>query len=162
MRRGQIEFGESLMVVIILVFLLIIGIVFYFNVSKNSLKNEVNYREDIESVKLAKNVLALPEIQCSSSDAVEGCIDELKLEALATVIRNDAAAENYYGQLFGYANITVSTLSTGAPSFILYQDRPSGNSSATPQTMFTTLLDPRDGSTSLAYINVTRYTPEVR
>jgi hypothetical protein len=164
MRRAQIEFGESLMVVIILVFILIIGIVFYFNVTKRSLGQEQAYRADIEAVKLAKAVLALPEVRCGSFTGSDTCIDELKLRALADVIRTDPDAKEYYGTLFGYANIRlhiVPRLGDPIPSpVVLYEDKPTTNVSATPQFIFTTLYDPVGGSQRLAYLNVTRYAKE--
>jgi hypothetical protein len=164
MRRGQIEFGESLMVVIILVFILIMGIVFYFNVTKRSLGQEQAYREDIEAVKLAKAALALPEVRCGSFSGSETCIDELKLRALADVISHDTDAKEYYGTLFGYAHISLHIIpqqgeSTPTP-IVLYEDKPATNVSATPQFIFTTLYDPVGGSQRLAYLNVTRYAKE--
>ena len=168
-RRGQIEFGESLMVVIILVFILIIGIVFYFNASERSLGQEAAYHEDINSVTLAKAVLALPEVQCGafSGTGTDTCIDALKLTALAYVIKNDPDANAYYGTLFGYANISINIICTpGTPCsstptpIVIYEDKPAINVSATPQFIFTTLYDPVNGSQRLAYLNVTRYVKE--
>jgi hypothetical protein len=165
MKRGQIEFGESLMVVIVLVFLLIIGIVFYFNATKGSLQAEQTYREDIESVKLAKAADSLPEIQCGTYDASGPCIDKLKLVALSKMLNAsdnefDDPAWEYYGRLFGYATITVNVPPVGGPAeeYVLYHDKPDTETASSPQFIFTTLYDPVNGTQRLAYLNVTRYT----
>jgi hypothetical protein len=165
MKRGQIEFGESLMVVIVLVFLLIIGIVFYFSATKGSLQREQQYREEIESVKLAKAVLGLPEVRCGSYDATGTCIDNLKLAALSRMLNAsdkefDDPAWAYYGRLFGYATIKVNVPPVGGPAeeYVLYHDKPDTETTSTGQFIFTTLYDPVTETQRLAYLNVTRYT----
>jgi len=171
-RRAQIEFGETLMVVIILVFLLVIGIVFYYNVSKKSLTSEAMYREDIESIKLAKAAAALPEIRCSDLAGSTTCTDKLKLEALAALLQGtsrDAASRAYYEKLFGYATIAVEFPTLASPPstrLILYEDKPV-QASGQPkpmearQTLFTTVYNPLDDTRTIAYFDITRYVPVV-
>ncbi len=164
-RAGQIQFGESLMVVIILVFLLVIGIVFYHAVSSGSVREEIAYREEVESLALAKNVLALPEVACGRLAARgPGCVDELKLRALAGIIEGEdsagAAARAYYEDLFGRATITVHDMavdpSQPEASFTLYEQDP-GRETRRAQQLFTTLYDPVAERTTMAYLSVERH-----
>jgi hypothetical protein len=152
------------MVVIVLVFLLVIGLVFYFKISRNSITEELRYREDMGSVTLAKRVLALPEIRCGDWNGGDTCIDELKLKALADILRSsgaaNAASRAYYGMLFEYATIRVELVDSGQ-SFPLYNDRPEGNVTMRQQFIFTTLYDPVVKRQQLAFLNVTRYTREI-
>jgi hypothetical protein len=163
-RKAQIEFGESLMVIIILVFILIIGLVFYFRVSSSGLREEFAYREDIESVKLAKAALALPEIQCGDYKA-HGCIDLLKLQALGELLDpgGNAKSREYYEKIFGYANISVTTIPSSGPAMTktLYVDAPKFNYTTSQQFIFTTLYDPIEKQENFAYLNVTRFSREV-
>jgi len=165
-RRGQIQFGESLMVVIILVFIMIIGMVFYFSVSRGSIQEELSYQEDIGAVTLAKNVLALPEVSCGRF-AARGptCIDELKLRALAGILSetnpDTQDIRNYYGDLFGSATIKVHILDleAGTSEVVpLYSHRPATNLTESRQFIFSTIYDPVKDRQRLAYPNVTRYT----
>ena len=167
-RRAQIEFGESIMVVIVLVFLLVIGIVFYFKFAKGSVSQELSYREDMASVTLAKRALALPELRCGDYVGGDTCIDEMKLEALSQVLNKtnpnyQANSREYYSMLFEYANITIDVLDTNGKrinEFTLYSDVPTGNLSRSQQYLFTTLYNATNqlAPYEIAYLNVTRFT----
>lgn len=167
-RNAQMAFGETLMVVIILVFLIMIGLVFYFNVSKSGLEREHHYREDIEAIKLAKVVLTMPEIRTTEYSGT-GSIDKLKLEKLGTLLNESntgtaaVAAREYCGELFGYATIKLQTVTTSGvtTAATIYDDKPNANLTVMPQYIFTTLYDPGTGRRELAYLNVTRYSLQV-
>jgi len=163
-RHGQIQFGESLMVVIVLVFLLIIGMVFYYNISSSNLREEFQYQEDIQTIQLAKNVFALPEIKCSNLvGGREACIDELKIVSLGQILQEngpyyDEEIASYYKELFGFANLSLQlvgpslggqTVSTGGSSL-----------SFSRQFIFTNLYNPFTAQRQLAYLDVKRYEQE--
>ncbi len=159
-RRGQIQFGESLMVVVVLVFILIIGIVFYYGASSSSIHKEIRYREDVGAVTLAKNVLALPEVQCGRLVAHGDCIDEYKLRAFAELMKDSQNPEfrREYEARFGRATIKLHVLGEPNP-ILLYEKKPTHlNLTVSPQFIFTTLYDPFSRTQCLAYLNVTRYT----
>ncbi len=164
MKKAQIQFGETIMVVVILVFLLVIGIVFYFNATKGSLEKEFSYREDIESVKLAKSVLALPELSCGGfTGGGTTCMDALKASSLAT-IKDRPGVREYYRDRFGFATIKLNPLD-GVP-LTLYDSDPrpvdlSKKWNVQAQRIFTTLYDPLTDTMTLGYLNVTRYSAVV-
>jgi len=147
------------MVVIILVFILIIGIVFYYNASSSSIHKEIRYREDVGAVTLAKNVLALPEVQCGRLAAHGDCIDQYKLEALAELMKDtqQPTFRREYEARFGRATIKLHLVDTGEDT-LLYEKKPTLKLTVTPQFIFTTLYDPFTRSQHLAFLNVTRYT----
>jgi hypothetical protein len=181
MKRAQMQFGETLMVVIVLVVIIMIGLVFYFNVKSASVYDEFAYREDIEGIKLGKQILSLPEIQATDYGQGSG-IDKLKLTTLGAMLDHDdgefdSAAYDYYSTLFGYATITLHLVplddSSGDP-ILLYSDIPVFNDNAgltveepgydpnegriwTTQYLFTTLSDPLTGREEMAYLEVIRY-----
>ncbi len=161
--KGQIQFGESLMVVIVLVLILTIGMVFYFNVSKGAIKEEVRYREDAQAVTLAKNVLSTPEIKCGRlAGRGDACIDGAKLDALAWLIENDPSVKAYYASVFEYATIRVHRLTSAGfpvsdPDGTVFYDEPLDEAVFARQFIFTTLYDPVNDVQDLAYLNVTRY-----
>lgn len=157
--KAQIQFGESIMVVIIIVFLLMVGIVFYANVAGSGLKKEVRYREDVDALSLVKTTLAMPELQCTGPSS-EGCVDTLRVQALATLITSaprGSPQRAYYDRLFGYARISVHTVMGTTPALLLYDDLPSGRLEQIRQFYFVTLHDPVTNTNSMAYLNVTLY-----
>ena len=152
------------MVVIVLVFLLIIGMVFYYHANEYSYAKTLQHREDVDAILLAQQALALPEIRCGDYDG--SCVDELKLRGLAALLNRsdtnyyDTRSDRYYSDVFGYATITFQPI--GGDAIQLFDDPPIGNSSAATQIMFVNLFDPTTGSSQLSYLNVTRYRPEVQ
>lgn len=167
MKRAQMQFGETLMVVIVLVVIIMIGLVFYFNVKQAGVYKTYAYREDVESIKLAKQVLSLPEIQATDYGTGNG-IDRLKMINLGEMIDEgdsnfDQETFDYYSYLFGYATIKlhVINLESGAADYVLYHDKPDPsvmNVTWSTQFIFTTLYDPLSDTEEMAYLNVTRYT----
>ncbi len=164
-RNGQIEFGETLMVVIILVFLLLIGFVFYQNAARASIAKEALHRGDVDAVILAKRVVALPELRCPTYDGGDGCIDKGKAAALAAMLNEtsstkDPAAIAYYEELFGYATLISNELDSAPSPLILYQREPVNSSRQPSQFIFATMHDPVTKKRNLVVLNVTRH--EVR
>lgn len=160
--KGQIEFGETIMVVIVIVFLLVIGLVFYYNVSASQIRQEISHREDIDGIVLGKRVLALPEIECSVTEG-GSCIDYYKTSALSGLIQSDDAIESYYGSLFGYSTIKIAPLDEDElgeelEEITLYDDPLMGEVSISQQFLFTTIYDAKQKLTRIAYMNITRYT----
>lgn len=165
--KGQIQFGEMIMVVIVIVLLLVIGMVFFFNSGERSIRADMRHYEDISSLKLAKSVLSLPEVQCEAYQG-SGCVDLLKVEALASKIYKrcgkKSAVTSYYCQLFGYATINITAID---PSFKresqigFYESIPGMAVHSAPQYLYATLYDPLKKTKVFAYFTVTRYSREV-
>ena len=168
MKTGQIQFGETIMVVVVLVFLLVIGMVFYFNATKGGLEKEFSYREDIESVKLAKSVLALPELSCGEyTGGGATCMDFLKVQALVQLMGpTGSASAAFYRDRFGDATVKLHMLDGTTYLLYDYDPRSTGTEDGKKwneqaQKIFTTLYDPIEDRTILAYLNVTRYSAVV-
>lgn len=157
--KGQIQFAESIMVVVVLVFLIMVGLIFYYNVSKASVEEEVRYREDIEGIKLARGILSLPELRCTFvAGQGEGCIDELKIRSLP-IVRDEPVSKAYYDELFGYATIQVHILTGPSAGDVvrIYDDTPTSEHESQRSFYFTTLYNPQERMQELAYVNVTRH-----
>ncbi|RME30834.1 hypothetical protein D6789_04475 [Candidatus Woesearchaeota archaeon] len=153
------------MAIVIILFLIMVGFVFYYNVLRSQVETEVRFREDLEGITLAKNVLGLDEVRCTvESGRGEGCIDVLALKGLAYALTNNdyllkQTALSYYNELLGPAIIDVHLLSgtRAGQSFRVYDNPPDGTFSTERTFLFTTLYDPVQRTQDLAYIDVTRY-----
>jgi hypothetical protein len=162
-RHAQIQFGEAIMVIVVLLFLITVGIIFYFNYLRGSLVEETALREDVESITFAKVVLAMSELRCAGVSA--GCVDLVAADALASLNREILAGKNnasrdHYDDLFGLAyiqlHITTGTRAGSAP-LALYGAILTGEYDATRQFLFTLVRDPITGEDSMGYLNVTAY-----
>ena len=157
-RHGQVAFGETLMVVVLIVFILIIGIVFYYRISEHSLKEEVARRENIAVLLLAERISSLPELACDKYAGVS-CTDELRLRALARLLKEEGRGGAYYERLFGYATINVKILTGRSRGEVIpfYDEQPPWEHDQRRQFLFTTLYDPVARSHDLALLNITTY-----
>jgi len=169
MRRGQIQFGETIMVVVVIVFILIVGMVFYFKANEDSYAKTVRNQEDVAMVKLGKSILSMPEVQCTAFDGRGGCIDLLKFERLACMngmggCTADEDVRAYYSNLFGDARIEMVVLPVGGSDALilpLYESVPEASTLENPQIIFASLYDPATGLQRFGYLNVTMYRREV-
>jgi len=116
---------ETFGVLIIFFFLLSIGILFYFNAQKTSIRQAQAEASQEYAFQLALKTLHLPELDCSFLNTQkENCIDAIKLEKLAQllIIQPDIL-ETYYTEL-GYSTIIVTTIYPLELGFTMYNNTP--------------------------------------
>lgn len=153
------------MVIVIILFLVMVGFVFYYNVLRTQIDTEVRFREDLEGITLAKNVLSLDETRCTvESGKGSGCVDALALKGLAYALTTpdpllETSAIPYYDELLGPAVIDIHILSgeEAGQRYRIYDNAPDGTFSTERTFLFTTLYDPVRRTQDFAYIDVTRY-----
>ena len=120
MRKGQIQMGESIAVVIIVIILLVMGIVFWAQVNKEDVKTSQQEFDDASVVELAKTASELPELRCYKTETVVevNCFDWYKILALNYTLNNHEVtpeaielrknAKDLYRAYFGASRITFS------------------------------------------------------
>jgi len=122
-RRAQIKMFETVGVLVVFFFLLIIGSVFYFGAQKSALEKEKIKASEQYAFQIVLKSLYLPELDCSFLvTQKENCIDKIKLEKLAELIQGEAKTD--YFTEFGYSTITVSEIFPGSTSINLYENIP--------------------------------------
>ncbi|MBU2640007.1 MAG: hypothetical protein KKG75_04885 [Nanoarchaeota archaeon] len=99
-KKGQLEIGIKIMVLIVFLVLLIISLIVYFRFSYSSLRET---KEEILEEKFSSlvNVIAnLPELKCSITNIESECLDARKLVAFGQVLYEDTDVKNnYYEEL---------------------------------------------------------------
>lgn len=117
-KKTQIRMGETIAVLIIFFFLLVMGAVFYFNVQRSNLySNQEEYYAQ-ESIKVSQIVSYLPELQCSDENIItDNCYDIYKLSAANDYILNNSI---YYFPFFRYSEITVKEVYPGNSQWVIY------------------------------------------
>ena len=99
-KKGQIEIGETLLVLLIIIFLIVMGLFVYYSYFSRSLSSLGSERTDVENLILLHVFESLPETKCENDD----CVDVVKLFALKELIKDNRA---YYASKFKNKKIIV-------------------------------------------------------
>lgn len=103
-RKGQLQVQETILVVFVFVVIIILGMFFFINYQKGSIKNDFN---EFQRARARSNIITLgemPELACSKGGIKEACVDSLKLVAF----KNQAEKKKTeYAERFGNLNITL-------------------------------------------------------
>ncbi len=109
MKKAQLQMGETIFVVIIILFLIIIGMVFLYGHEEESIfKSEREFYE-LDSVALGQLITNLPELACSvAGTKQQSCFDKSKVESFSKILyQNSDIAMEYYFEKLGNVNITI-------------------------------------------------------
>jgi len=157
-KKGQVKMAENIAVMIIFIFLIVIGLIFYATYKRGALREEQAELEVQKAIEVAARIEFLPELQCSTNGIVRSnCVDLLKVQALA----DTNAFENYRNQLYfgllGFSTIELKQIFPETNNFMLYDF---------PKTDFVTkelipvpvkVYDPLNRRTTMGIIEVTVY-----
>ena len=101
------QMGETIAVLVVFFFLLVIGLVFYVNIATTKVEESKYKNTELEAVNVMKRALSLPELQCSHNNIVdEACVDKYKLNATAELMQSPSIKGAYF-DLFGTSTITI-------------------------------------------------------
>ena len=133
-KKSQIQLLESVAVVIVVIFLLIIGIVFWKNSQKQDITQMVSDSEDLDIITLAKVASELPELKCYSTETVTkiNCFDYYKILALNKTMGDPAtrdAAFQFYNNYFHRSRITFQQLYPTEENITIYDNNVSATRS---------------------------------
>ena len=105
-RKSQLHIMETVITMLVFSLLLSVAVAFYAGAQRSAYASELGEAADARAIALSKVAASLPELQCSSRNIVrtDNCVDKLKLEAAAKVMKDNSEA---YYDLFGYSSITV-------------------------------------------------------
>lgn len=122
MKRGQIQIGETIFVVIFILLIIILGLVFFASGKQDSLERKQDTFDELDAIVLAQLVTSLKELECSQLDVKEtSCLDKVRLDAFVDLIGNDwELAGEYYTLLLGNALIVVEEVYPQQQTWVLY------------------------------------------
>ncbi len=123
MKKAQIQMSENVIVLFLFFILLAFGIVFYSNVHSISTQQTANTAAEGRGLEVAQQVMALPELQCTSNGVeISGCYDEESAIALNAISQDSGYTDHYYSE-FGYATISIQELyPTQGGLLVIYND----------------------------------------
>ena len=109
-RQAQLKMMESMMVIVIFIFLIGVALIFYGGVQRQSLKNYATEKSEMGAIILTQDIAFLPELSCTDKNvAVDTCVDLYKAQALYAVLNDptpNIPAQLYYRQKFQNTNIS--------------------------------------------------------
>lgn len=156
--RGQIKMFETVGVLVVFFFLLIIGTYFYFNAQASALQTEKLQANEQHALQIVLKALHLPELDCSFLVTQrDNCIDAIKLDKLSTMLaENDALQERYF-TTFGNARISIAEAYPGNASTTLYENQPAEYTGAIASHNPILLYHPWTNTYAFGVIEVTVY-----
>ena len=98
--KGQVELNETLLVLFFIVIIIIIGVIVYFRVFQEKVKEKGEELGEQEASVLLASITSIGEISCSNED----CVDTSKLIPFSNLARTKI---DYYKNIFGYKKITL-------------------------------------------------------
>ncbi len=118
MKQAQVKMTESIGVLIVFFFLIVIGLTFYTQFQTRAIqeKNQENIMQ--RAIQIAQITSKLPELQCSFGTEQEvvvksACLDLLKLQSAKDLFEDNSI---YYYDVLYYSNISVEIIYPTPPS----------------------------------------------
>lgn len=104
-RKAQIQMFENVGVLVVFFFLLIAGVIFYYNYQEKTINAQLAEISQANAFRLAEIVFNMPELSCSYNNArFYSCIDKQKIQAF-----KNYASKNLpeYFPLLGFSQIKI-------------------------------------------------------
>ena len=111
-KKAQIQMGETIFVIMIIILLIVMGFVFMFKGEESSILKQATKFHELDSIALGQLITNLPELVCSTSGTKQqSCFDKSKIDAFGTILRNNSdISMEYYFEKLGNVNITVEQI----------------------------------------------------
>ncbi len=105
-KKGQLEIGITMMVILVFIILLIVSLVFYFRLAQGNIKETRQEILDEKYSGLLDAIINLPELRGSLSGAEKNCLDVVKLKNFKDVVSESLITRKseYYNNLLGDVN----------------------------------------------------------
>jgi hypothetical protein len=110
-KKGQLQIGITMLILLVFIILLVLSIVIYFRFTYEEIEETKGILLDQKYNSLLSVIIGLPEFRCSRLGAESECLDASKLSDFLSVSGNN---EQYYRDLFGdVTGIWVDVLDPG-------------------------------------------------
>ena len=153
--RAQVQMGETIAILLVFFFLIVIGLIFYVNVIKAKAVVAKEENSQLEAISVLKKTISLPELQCSRQDIVSSyCIDLLKLEAASALMPQN---QEHYFDILGFSTVSVREVYPISRNYTLYRSSLEKYTSKSSTNTPISLLDPISGTSAFGIITIDTY-----
>lgn len=148
-KRGQLQIQETGFIIFIVVLILLIGLVLFFQYQSRSIENLNEAYQEYKFENLISFLPSMPELRYSSLGKEEESIDFYKAKAFSEI-----SDSSYYESIFGFKRIS---LRVSGESVVLYEKKLPGSNSLRKVTSPVSVYNPRDGRYYIGILEVERY-----
>jgi hypothetical protein len=121
MKKGQVQLGESIAVIIIVIIMLIIGISFWARISSSDTEKILTDAQELSVIEIANSVSEFSELKCFDSNVNKvKCLDYYKLKAMSNLTNSSPEIREYYNNYFRNSKITVQMLYPEQENITIY------------------------------------------
>lgn len=104
MKKSQIQMGETIVVLFIVIVIIALGLIIYFNFRSSDIESEAEEMQFGSSSMMLSILSSIPEIKCSIEAKDEECIDTTKVLVLESFMGRNTQK---YRQIFGGREINL-------------------------------------------------------
>lgn len=156
MKKAQIQMGESIAVVVIVIVLIVFGIVIYSRLSQSGIEEKQRIYEELDAIELATIILGLPETHCTFLHSTDiNCLDRLKLKHFAGQLDESPAVRLFYADLFGESDVSVAIITPGEETEVITLYQGTTGEDANPFFVPVNIYDPLEQRYAFGYLNIT-------
>lgn len=122
--RAQLQIGESIFAIMLILIVGMLVLIFFFNKSKIDYEDKLYEQKDLDALEVAKIVSSLSELTCDSKSNI--CMDYYKVlafEGLLTANPSETVLSYYY-DLFRDSSITVTSYEFSDTGTLTSQEHP--------------------------------------
>lgn len=156
-KRAQLQTGETIMVLFILMFMGAIALVFVGKMGMNKYQITLEQYEDLDSIETAQLVTSLYEVRCTKQGFEENCIDIHKALAFANMTTKDDIAHLYYYGLLKNSKVLLREIYPGNENITLFEHNASIRQSGELIRIPISLYNSSDDTHAFATLEITRY-----
>jgi sensor histidine kinase regulating citrate/malate metabolism len=160
-KKGEMQFGETVFVVFIILIIIVLGFVFYSKIQEDNFKEELRKKSSQNLVLVAHSISSLPELECSiykSSDFV--CVDKFKAKNIKAILEQARSEKNtYYFDFLNNLRISIHQVYPNKQTYPIYDhyEGQSGGKPFLPVNVLINIYDPIEKTYSFGYMEIGLY-----
>ena len=157
MKKAQVKMGETIAILFIFFILLIVGAVFYMNMTRVSVSRDISEFKEQKAVELSQIISFLPEVRCTEANVAEaGCFDLYKLIAMSEISKTPEGMF-VYNREFETTKINIKVLYPVHANWTIYERQKGNFTSASTMNIPISLYNASADSYYFGLLEVTVY-----
>ncbi|MBW2983151.1 hypothetical protein KY327_02510 [Candidatus Woesearchaeota archaeon] len=125
LKRGQLQIGESIIVIVLILIILVIALVFSARMGAEKYKVQLQGFRQGDAIETAQTVTNLFELKCDKEGLKTTCVDKHKALAFANLLEDNETARAYYSQIFPESRIVIKQVYPPGQNMTIYEENAS-------------------------------------
>lgn len=124
MRKGQIQIGETIFIVIFILIIIVFAFVFYSGAKEDETQQTRARFAELESIEKSQIASSLPEIRCTLNGVVkESCFEIERMESFTSLTENNPSmTREHYVSKLGNTRLVVEQIYPKKRTWVLYNN----------------------------------------